>query len=108
MPRLAVCEPSTRYRMPSWPTLSSIVSIVWCWMSELERQNYDANATGYPARNRLLRRDFRLDERGKLSERLLPAEIAHLQRNGRGQTFLHHVELGSAENLLQGHGRLHF
>src|ERR1700730_18777844 len=49
-----------------------------------------------------------LDELRKLCERLLPAEIAHLERNSFRQPFLHYVDLSPARHLLQGHRRLHF
>ena len=50
----------------------------------------------------------RLLARGKLRERLLPTEIAHLQGNGIRHAFLHHDELGSARHLPQGECGLHF
>ena len=53
-------------------------------------------------------RDLGLDEFRKLRERLLPAEIAHFQRDRFRQPFLHDAELGSARDLLQCHRRLHF
>src|ERR1700720_2850941 len=55
-----------------------------------------------------LPRNLGFDESRKLCERLLPAQIAHLDRNGLGQPFLHYVDLSSARHLLQGHRRLHF
>src|SRR5213595_1999242 len=49
-----------------------------------------------------------LDELRKLREGLLPAEIAHLERNSLRQPFLHYGQLRSTRNFLQGHRRLHF
>ena len=46
-------------------------------------------------------RNLGLDEFRKLCERLLPAEIAHLERNGFRHPFLHYLELGAARHFLQ-------
>src|SRR6202030_2671248 len=54
-----------------------------------------------------LPRNLRFDEFRKLCERLLPAQIAHLDRNAFRQPFLHYVDLSSARHLLRGHRRLH-
>lgn len=47
-----------------------------------------------------LPRDLSLDELRKQRERLLPAEIASLDRNTAGYAFLHNVQLSSAGHLL--------
>ena len=47
-----------------------------------------------------------LDECGKLRERLLPAEVAHLKGNDFRYSFLHYVDLGAAGNLRQSHCHL--
>src|SRR4051794_13103616 len=51
--------------------------------------------------------DFRFDQGGKLRERLLPAEMAHLERNGVGDAGLHDADVGSAGDLLQRDGGFH-
>jgi hypothetical protein len=45
--------------------------------------------------------DFRLDELCQVSQRLLPTEIASLQRNGIGQAFLHNIKLGAERDFLE-------
>ena len=45
--------------------------------------------------------DFGLDEAGEISQRLLPAEIARLHRNGVGNAFLHDSQLGADGYLLE-------
>ena len=45
-----------------------------------------------------LLRNLGLDERCKLRERLLPAEIAHLDRDDRRQPFLDHAQFGPARD----------
>src|SRR5258705_10173908 len=48
-----------------------------------------------------------LDQLSKQRERLLPAEIASLDRNSAGDSFLHNIQLGSAGHLLQRHRSSH-
>src|SRR6266436_3128280 len=55
----------------------------------------------------LLRWNLGLHELRKQRERVLPAEIAGLGRNGFGYAFLQDVQLGSAGYLLQGYRRPH-
>ena len=50
--------------------------------------------------------DFRLDELCQVSQRLLPTEIASLQRNGIGQAFLHNIKLGAERDFLERHRHL--
>src|SRR6185503_17828364 len=47
------------------------------------------------------------DELRQQRERLLPAEIAGFGRDGAGYAFLHDIQLGPAERLLQGHHSPH-
>src|SRR5215208_3185403 len=56
----------------------------------------------------LLLIDFRLDEAGEISQRILPAEVAHLRRNHVGDTLLHNVDLGAADDGLERHRHLDF
>ena len=56
----------------------------------------------------MLTRNIGLDQRGKLRERFLPAEIAHLHRNDARNPLLHDVQLASAGHRFQGHRNLHF
>jgi hypothetical protein len=48
-----------------------------------------------------------LDKVGKLHERLLPAEIAHLSRYGRGKAFVQDLKLSAATHRSQGDGLGH-
>jgi hypothetical protein len=50
--------------------------------------------------------DFRLGELCQVSQRLLPTEIASLQRNGIWQAFLHNIKLGSERDFLERHRHL--
>src|SRR5688572_20036950 len=52
--------------------------------------------------------DFSLHEFCQQRQRFLPAEVARLGGNGRGDSLLRNVQLRSAEDLLQGDGRYHF
>src|SRR5262245_13324920 len=56
---------------------------------------------------RLSIRDLSLDELRQKRERLLPAEIACLWRDGLRQARLHDAQFRSAGNALQGDRRLH-
>src|SRR5690349_16991035 len=46
-------------------------------------------------------RDVRLDQRRQLGQRLLPAEIAHLERDHLGDVLLHDGQLGPADDRAQ-------
>ncbi len=51
---------------------------------------------------------FRLDQFGQQRQRFLPAQIARLGGNGRGDAFLRDVQLRSAEYFFQGDRCDHF
>jgi hypothetical protein len=51
---------------------------------------------------------YGLNEAGKLREGFLPAEVAHLDGNGRRDAFLHYGQFRSAGDLLQRDRREHF
>src|SRR5262249_44106631 len=50
--------------------------------------------------------DFRLDEPGQVSQRLLPAEIAGLRWNGVRYALLNDVEFGADRDFLECHCHL--
>jgi hypothetical protein len=47
-------------------------------------------------------RNIGLDERRKLRQRLLPAQITHFKRDGLGDAALRNAQLGSTHDWLQG------
>lgn len=47
-----------------------------------------------------LRVNFRLNKHAQQSQRLLPAEIAHFDRDHVGNAFLHDAQVGAAGNCL--------
>ena len=53
-------------------------------------------------------RNFRVDQQGEERQRLLPAGVAELDRDGRGNAGLLDVQFGSAQHFFQGDGDLHF
>jgi hypothetical protein len=57
---------------------------------------------------RPLIRNLGLDQFGQEDEGLLPAEVAHLRRNGGGQSFLLDVQFRAAGDLFQINGRFDF
>src|SRR6266699_2958576 len=51
--------------------------------------------------------DLGLDQRGKVIERLLPAEITGLTRDGRREALLDNIDLGADRHRPQGDGGDH-
>lgn len=56
------------------------------------------------AGSQFLFRNLGLNQRGQLSQRLLPTEVAHVERDGFGDACLRDAQLRAAGNLLQGNG----
>src|SRR4030095_14400711 len=59
------------------------------------------------SRRRALLRNLRLDELREQRKRLLPPEVAILDRDHRGHPLLHDLEFGSAVDLAQRDRDLH-
>src|SRR5450432_2755408 len=67
--------------------------------------NYSLSSVEWAAPGGRSSRNLGLYEIIELRQRLLPPEIAHLKRNSLRQSFLHDVQLGPAQDFLQGHRR---
>ena len=52
----------------------------------------------------VLFRNLGFNQRGQLSQRLLPTEVAHVEGDGFGDACLRDAQLSAAGNLLQGNG----
>src|SRR6202000_306737 len=66
-----------------------------------------ATATNHPDGLPASVRNFRLGQLRQQREGFLTPEIAVFYRNDIGNAFLHHLQIGAAENLRQGHRSYH-